>query len=102
MRHTTARSTKPSFMSRLRARNNRGTTTTTTTKTVKTTRATHDHHTGNAVGATHHQHRRPSFGDKVSGAMMKLKGSLLHRPGLKAAGTRRQHGTDGRGSHRTY
>lgn len=41
-------------------------------------------------------------GDKVSGAMMKLRGSLTRRPGLKAAGTRRMHGTDGKGSHRVY
>lgn len=34
--------------------------------------------------------------------MMKLRGSLTRRPGLKAAGTRRMHGTDGRGSHRVY
>ncbi|KAF2664327.1 hypothetical protein BT63DRAFT_460629 [Microthyrium microscopicum] len=50
----------------------------------------------------HHQHRRASIGDKVSGALMKLRGTLTRRPGLKAAGTRRMHGTDGRGSHRTY
>lgn len=53
------------------------------------------------------------MGDKVSGMMMKLRGSLTRRPGLKvsinlftnssvslttlqAAGTRRMHGTDGR------
>ncbi|QPH04150.1 hypothetical protein C2857_000924 [Epichloe festucae Fl1] len=48
----------------------------------------------------HHQKRKASFGDKVSGALMKLRGSLTRRPGLKAAGTRRMHGTDGRGSHR--
>lgn len=57
--------------------------------------------------------------DKVSGALLKLKGSLTRRPGVKvcfysnyssnninltdcqqAAGTRRMRGTDGRGSHR--
>ncbi|KAF1982768.1 hypothetical protein K402DRAFT_307138, partial [Aulographum hederae CBS 113979] len=47
----------------------------------------------------HHHRRRPSLGDKVSGAMMKLRGSLTRRPGLKAAGTRRMHGTDGRNAH---
>ncbi|KAG5981062.1 hypothetical protein E4U55_003336 [Claviceps digitariae] len=50
----------------------------------------------------HHQKRKASFGDKVSGALMKLRGSLTRRPGLKAAGTRRMHGTDGRGSHRAH
>jgi hypothetical protein len=49
----------------------------------------------------HHQKRHATMGDKISGAMLKLKGSLTHRPGQKAAGTRRMHGTDGRGSHRS-
>merc|ERR1711881_607683 len=53
----------------------------------------HDYH-------YHHNRRKASMGDKVSGAMMKLRGSLTRRPGLKAAGTRRMHGTDGRGSRR--
>ncbi|RPB01143.1 hypothetical protein L873DRAFT_1677610, partial [Choiromyces venosus 120613-1] len=50
----------------------------------------------------HHHKRRPSIGDKISGALMRLRGSLIHRPGVKAAGTGRMHGTDGRGSHRVY
>ncbi|KAJ0324941.1 hypothetical protein COL5a_007713, partial [Colletotrichum fioriniae] len=50
----------------------------------------------------HHQRRKPSMGDKISGAMLKLKGTLTRRPGQKAAGTRRMHGTDGRGSHRAH
>ncbi|KAK8139722.1 hypothetical protein PG984_000845 [Apiospora sp. TS-2023a] len=50
----------------------------------------------------HHQKRHATLGDKISGAMLKLKGSLTRRPGQKAAGTRRMHGTDGRGSHRHY
>lgn len=49
----------------------------------------------------HHQRRHASIGDKISGAMMKLRGSLTRRPGLKAAGTRRMRGTDGRGSVRS-
>ncbi|KAK8114954.1 uncharacterized protein PG998_000495 [Apiospora kogelbergensis] len=49
----------------------------------------------------HHQKRHATLGDKISGAMLKLKGSLTRRPGKKAAGTRRMHGTDGRGSHHT-
>ncbi|KAJ6787795.1 hypothetical protein PWT90_01472 [Aphanocladium album] len=49
--------------------------------------------------AHHHHQRKPSIGDKISGALLKLRGSLTHRPGVKAAGTRRMHGTDGRGSH---
>ncbi|KAI8633799.1 hypothetical protein F5Y19DRAFT_415108 [Xylariaceae sp. FL1651] len=49
----------------------------------------------------HHQKRHATLGDKVSGALLKLKGTLMHRPGQKAAGTRRMHGTDGRGSRRS-
>ncbi|KAF3761151.1 hypothetical protein M406DRAFT_48035 [Cryphonectria parasitica EP155] len=48
----------------------------------------------------HHQKRKPTIGDKIAGAMKKLKGSLTHNPAEKAAGTRRMRGTDGRGSHR--
>ncbi|KAI1500772.1 hypothetical protein F5X99DRAFT_409694 [Biscogniauxia marginata] len=48
----------------------------------------------------HHQKRHASLGDKISGAFMRLKGSLTRRPGKKAAGTRRMNGTDGRGSRR--
>ena len=73
-----------------------------------------------------HQKRHATLGDKISGAFLKLKGTLTGRPGEKvrrtppssfflplspagpimltrrpqAAGTRRMHGTDGRGSHR--
>lgn len=52
----------------------------------------HTHHTttsgaGRTTGTTaapaHHHRRKPSVGDKVSGAMMKLKGSLTHKPGVK-------------------
>ncbi|TVY46550.1 hypothetical protein LCER1_G008644, partial [Lachnellula cervina] len=108
------RTTKPTLMTRLRGRN-------ANTRTVKTTTkvepAAHHHHATHATHTTHtrgrntrtahaqpvhHHKRRVSVGDKVSGAMMRLRGSLTRRPGLKAAGTRRMHGTDGRGSHRTY
>jgi len=105
--YTTTR--KPGLLSRLRGRGNTTTTTTTTTTTRKTRRGNRAHagvHAGpvgvsTTAGAPvhHHHRRRPSMGDKVSGAMMKLRGSLTRRPGLKAAGTRRMHGTDGRGAH---
>jgi hypothetical protein len=69
------------------------------------------------------QKRKPTIGDKVSGAMMNLKGTVTGKPGVKVnpngrkqiacsvansllqgAGTRRMNGTDGKGSHytRTY
>ncbi|KAI5778310.1 hypothetical protein EDC01DRAFT_675030 [Geopyxis carbonaria] len=111
--HTTARTTrtkKPSLLSRLMTprrspRGHAGTTTTTTTTTRKApilnsgTRRGHHHATAAPV---HHQRRRPSMGDKISGALLKLKGTVSGRPGQKAAGTRRMHGTDGRGTTRRY
>jgi hypothetical protein len=66
--------TKPSMMSRLRGRHNRAGRTNRTTVTTTTT-------TTNAP--VHHQRRRASIGDKVSGALMKLRGTLTRRPGLK-------------------
>ncbi|KAI1425721.1 hypothetical protein F5Y12DRAFT_356575 [Xylaria sp. FL1777] len=57
----------------------------------------HNHHSHHH----HHQKRHVTLGDKVSGALLKLKGTITHRPGQKAAGTRRMHGTDGRGSRRS-
>ncbi|KAF4314231.1 hypothetical protein SLS57_001556 [Botryosphaeria dothidea] len=94
---TTAR--KPGIMSRLRGRRNGAATTTTTTTTKKTT-TTGGRHAGVTTG--HHHKRKPSLKDKVSGAMLKLKGTMTRRPGEKAAGTRRMRGTDGRGSHHRY
>ncbi|KAF1358376.1 hypothetical protein EJ07DRAFT_125324 [Lizonia empirigonia] len=78
--------------------------TTTTTTTTKTTRTTGGHHTAGHATATpvHHHKRHVTMGDKVSGALTKLKGSLTGRPGVKAAGTRRMHGTDGRNARRVY
>lgn len=32
---------------------------------------------------THHHKRKPSVGDKVSGALMKLRGSVMGRRGVK-------------------
>ncbi|KAK8168023.1 hypothetical protein IWX90DRAFT_483838 [Phyllosticta citrichinensis] len=95
---------KPGLMARLRGHKNITTTTTTTT-----TRKTRSHRnptrrTGHTTTAApvHHHKRRPSLKDKVSGAMLKLKGAVTRRPGEKAAGTRRMRGTDGRGSHHRY
>jgi len=87
--------TKPTLMERLTGRH---------THTTRTTRShPHGHHHTHVVAApVHHQKRKPTLSDKVSGALMKIKGSLTRRPGLKAAGTRRQRGTDGRGSRRRY
>ncbi|KAF1835070.1 hypothetical protein BDW02DRAFT_597588 [Decorospora gaudefroyi] len=102
---TTRSTARPSLKTRLlggrRAKRAPATTTTTTT-TTRTTR-TSGAHRGHATAApVHHQKRHATMGDKVSGMMMKLRGSLTHKPGLKAAGTRRMHGTDGRNARRVY
>ncbi|KJX92252.1 unnamed protein product [Zymoseptoria tritici ST99CH_3D1] len=123
MARTTATTTKPrkqGLLSKLRGNKTHSTThvkkshnpitgTTTTKQTTTTTpHATHSHGTRGATGAhhtttaapVHHQRRKPTMGDKLSGAMMKLSGTLTRKPGKKAAGTRRMNGTDGKGSHR--
>lgn len=93
--HTTAPRTsprttraRPSLKTKLMGgghatRNTRRTpaTTTTTTTTTKTTRTTHGGHSG--ATTAHHHKRHATMGDKVSGALMKLRGSLTRRPGLK-------------------
>lgn len=89
---TTTRTARPSLKTRLlgpkrtttsrKTRHNPVTSTTTTTTTTRTTK----HHGSRAgVGTTgvHHQKRHATMGDKVSGALMKLRGSLTRRPGLK-------------------
>ncbi|ROV98650.1 hypothetical protein VSDG_04306 [Cytospora chrysosperma] len=48
----------------------------------------------------HHQKRKTTLSDKIAGGLKKLKGAITRNPAEKAAGTRRMHGTDGRGSHR--
>ncbi|KAK4575206.1 hypothetical protein LTR86_001058 [Recurvomyces mirabilis] len=74
----------------------------TSNHTHATHRTANTRTTGTTAAPVQHHHRKPSMGDKVSGAMMKLKGSLTGKTGVKAAGTRRMHGTDGKGSHRVY
>jgi len=106
-RTTTTR--RPGLLARLRGAPKTVTTTHTTTTTTRRaprsgfmsgrkTRRANNYNTTTGAPVVHHR-RKVSMGDKVSGAMMKLRGSLTRRPGLKAAGTRRMHGTDGRGSH---
>jgi hypothetical protein len=102
--HTT-RTAKPSFMSRFRTTPRAGHNNGYNSTGVHDSAHAGGVHIGTHGGTTapiHHHKRHVSIGDKISGAMLKLKGSLTHRSGVKAAGTRRMHGTDGRGSHRTY
>lgn len=51
-------------------------------RTTTRTKHTHAHHHTHAA-PVHHQKRRPTMKDKISGALLKLKGSLTHRPALK-------------------
>lgn len=83
----TTRRTKPSLLSRLfavrrtvpaRSHGHGHTTTTTTTR--------RRHHRPAAVVPAHHK-RRPSIGDKIAGALMRLKGSLTRRSGVKVGKT---------------
>ncbi|KAK3722700.1 hypothetical protein LTR37_002271 [Vermiconidia calcicola] len=121
---TTTTPRKPGIMERLRSRPARQQSKVTTkhsknpiTGSRKTTRTTETHGAGHGGhGGRHpmtsnstphhtttpvqHHRRKPSVGDKVAGAMLKMKGSLTRKPGLKAAGTRRMHGTDGRNARR--
>ena len=92
---------KPSLKQRLFGTKTRAPRTTTATP-VRTKRGVGKRHTPRTTAATTTPRRKTSVGDKVSGAMLKLKGSLTHRPGEKAAGTRRMRGTDGKGSRRAY
>merc|ERR1711977_746808 len=93
---TVTRTTKPTLMTRLRGRNARTKTTKTTTTVqpgaARPVRASR--WGGNRRAAAHHTHtttpvvrqrRHATIGDKISGAMMKLKGSLTRRPGVKVS-----------------
>jgi hypothetical protein len=88
---TETRTTKPTLMTRLRGPNAK-------TRTVKTTttvepRTAHVAHNTRTTGRSRwgrnrrdpivHRKRHATIGDKISGAMMKLKGSLTRRPGVK-------------------
>jgi len=123
---TETRTTRPTLMTRLKGRNANTRTVKTTTKMEPTPGRTPNTH-NNAVGATgtrrtggsrwgrraaggavvadgehhhhhHHNTRQPGIGDKINGAIMKLKGGLEGKPRKKAAGTRLMHGNNGRGS----
>ena len=71
-------------------------------RTTRTVRTKHTHHTPVAAPrrsrggifsrrrqhratpvVVHHQKRKPSMGDKISGALTRLRGSLTGRPGVK-------------------
>ncbi|KIX04710.1 uncharacterized protein Z518_05580 [Rhinocladiella mackenziei CBS 650.93] len=88
--------TKPTFMQRLRG----NTTPRTTTARPARQRRWGGTRTRRTPATATTPSRKTSIGDKVSGAMLKLKGTVTRRPGQKAAGTRRMHGTDGSGTRR--
>jgi len=76
---TTTTTRRPSLMERLRGRRTRR-----VTRTTHPVTTTHRHHHTTAA-PVHHHRRRPSLGDKVSGGLMKLRGTLTRRPGLKVS-----------------
>lgn len=82
---TTTRESKPSLMTRLKGPNAR--TKTVKTKTTTTRHGPSTHRTSKRRWGVsqpqHHHKRKVTMGDKVSGAMMRLKGSLTRRPGVK-------------------
>ncbi|KAF3901345.1 hypothetical protein ABW21_db0201281 [Orbilia brochopaga] len=86
--HTTARATKPRRERRRRGHHS-------------SSRYAHSEPVYVTAAPAHHYRRKPTLGDKISGIIMRIRGTLTGRPGLKAAGARRQHGTDGRGSRRS-
>lgn len=88
------RTTKPTLMTRLKGPNARHKTYKTevtrhgghghtTTAGTTTTRRRYGTRSTRAAAPVHHHRRKPSLGDKISGAMMKMKGSLTGRPGEK-------------------
>jgi len=97
--HRTTTHSNGGFLSRLRGRRGNTTvvTTTTTTRTTSPPEPVTPHHTTRrSRGLLRPQrtvrrpgeplqphHRRPTIGDKISGAFMKLEGTLTRRPGLK-------------------
>ncbi|KND89615.1 hypothetical protein TOPH_05739 [Tolypocladium ophioglossoides CBS 100239] len=94
--NTSTKHQKTAMFSGRKTRHHNHTTTTTTSHPPRR----HGIFSRRHAAPVHHQKRKPTMKDKISGAFTKLRGSLTGRPGLKAAGTRRMHGTDGRGSHR--
>ncbi|KAI0146871.1 hypothetical protein GGR57DRAFT_478623 [Xylariaceae sp. FL1272] len=66
-------------------------------KTTTTTTKRSSGVTKRKAPATHHK-RKPHLADKIEGAAEKAVGKVTRRPGKKAAGTKKMHGTDGKGS----
>ncbi|KAI5808923.1 hypothetical protein DFH27DRAFT_522315 [Peziza echinospora] len=86
---------KPSLLSRLMGGSTTRPVTAHTTRVAPAPRRRRRQH-----GAVVVQKRKPSLKDKISGALLKLKGTATDRPGQKAAGTRRMRGTDGKGQRK--
>src|SRR5277367_6232594 len=94
--HTaTTTAARPTFMSRFRRRpayaTDGTTTTTATTRRDRRAGVRDGHHVagvhfgthGGTTAPIHHHKRHVTIGDKISGAMMMLRGSLTNRPGVK-------------------
>ncbi|KAF8449984.1 hypothetical protein BGX38DRAFT_1060076, partial [Terfezia claveryi] len=51
------------------------------------------------TGSVHKNKRKPGLVDKIEGVALKIEGTMTRRPGVKAAGTKKIRGTDGKNSH---
>ena len=60
-------------------------TTTQTRTTNEHAQGAHPHGAHHTAAPAHHHRRKPSMGDKISGAMMKMKGSMTRKPGVKVS-----------------
>ncbi|KAG0635967.1 hypothetical protein HOY80DRAFT_1090831 [Tuber brumale] len=73
-----------------------------TPKSAPTTKKTTSHRTGAGVTKKpRHHKRKPRLSDKLEGALLKVEGTLTRRRGVKAAGTKKIRGTDGKGERRS-
>jgi BRCT domain type II-containing protein len=71
-------------------------------KSAPTTKKTPSHRTGAGVAKKpRHHKRKPRLSDKLEGALLKVEGTLTGRRGVKAAGTKKLRGTDGKGERRS-
>ncbi|KAF8419291.1 hypothetical protein EV426DRAFT_615741 [Tirmania nivea] len=61
-------------------------------KTAGITKTTH------SESAHKHKHK-PGLVDKIEGVALKIEGAITRRPGVKAAGTKKIRGTDGKNSN---
>ncbi|PWW79719.1 hypothetical protein C7212DRAFT_305101 [Tuber magnatum] len=73
-----------------------------TPKSTPTAKKTPSRRTGAGVAKKPRHHKRKlRLSDKLEGALLKVEGTLTGRRGVKAAGTKKIGGTDGKGEKRS-